>query len=95
MSGANVKIGGTGIIESPSAGGYDAYLYVESGSDDFIIRKSNQNHQIIIDGDVGNVGVRLPTGVLPTYPLDVSGEAQFRGVGSEKIIMWTLFGLTW
>lgn len=86
MSGGNVKMGGTGIIES--TGGHDAYMYIEPTSDDFIIRKSNQNHQVIIDGDAGNIGLKLPTGTLPTHSLDVSGEAQFRGDNaSEKIII--------
>ena len=62
-------------------------MYIEPTSDDFVIRKSNQTHQIIIDGDVGNVGIKLPTGTQPTYPLDVSGEALFRGTGSQKVVI--------
>ena len=85
VSGANFKIGATGIIES--TGGHDALMYVEPINDDFIIRKSNQGIQVIIDGDAGNVGIKLPTGTLPTHSLDVSGEAQFRGEGSEKLII--------
>lgn len=86
-SGANIKIGKTGILESTGTNGYDAYMYIDGASDDFIVRKSNQGVQLVIDGDVGNVGIKLPLGTQPTYPLDVSGEAQFRGDGSQKIIL--------
>ena len=86
VSGANLKIGATGIIQS--TGGHDAYLYVEPVNDDLIIRKSNQGIQLVIDGNVGNVGIKLPTGTLPVFPLDVSGEAQFRGTNAgEKVII--------
>jgi hypothetical protein len=43
VDGANIKIGGTGIIES--VGGNDAYIYIEPNSDDLVIRKSNQGHR--------------------------------------------------
>lgn len=86
VSGANLKIGATGIIQS--TGGHDAYLYVEPVNDDLIIRKSNQGIQLVIDGNVGNVGIKLPTGTLPVFPLDVSGEAQFRGTNAqEKVVI--------
>ena len=85
VSGANVKIGATGIIES--TGGHDALMYVEPSSDDFVIRKSNQGIQVVIDGNAGNVGIKLPTGELPARSLDVSGEAQFRGVNDEKVVI--------
>tara|TARA_Y100001973_G_scaffold106750_1_gene187175 strand:- start:3632 stop:4711 length:1080 start_codon:yes stop_codon:yes gene_type:complete len=86
ISGANLKIGATGIIQS--TGGHDAYIYVEPVNDDLIIRKSNQGIQLVIDGNVGNVGIKLPTGTLPVMPLDVSGEAQFRGTNAlEKVVV--------
>ena len=35
----------------------------------------------------GTNGIKLPTGELPVFPLDVSGEAQFRGTNAqEKVI---------
>ena len=85
--GANLKIGKTGIIESQKAAGKDAYMYVDGTYDDLIIRKQDQNLQFIIDGDLGNVGIHLPTGTVPAYSLDVSGEAYFRGDSSQALFV--------
>jgi len=84
----NFQIGKTGIVESQkSSGGKDAYMYVDSAYDDFIIRKEDQGLQFIIDGDLGNVGLHLPTGEVPTYNLDVSGEAYFRGESAQAVFI--------
>ena len=82
----NLKIDKTGVIGSQKAlDGKDAYMYVDGTYDDLIIRKEGQNLQFIIDGDLGNVGLHLPTGTMPTYPLDVSGEAYFRGESNQAM----------
>lgn len=74
----NLLIDKTGILESQKGGGQAAYMYVDGTNDDFIIRKENQDLQVIIDGDLGNVGLHLPSSSVPSYPLDVSGRANFR-----------------
>ena len=87
LSGMNLQLGKTGIVETEKAGGSNAYFYVEKTNDDFCIRKSNQNVQLCIDGDAGNVGIKLPTGTTPTYSLDVSGDGGYRGSSNQKILL--------
>lgn len=84
VSGANFKVGKTGIFESPNVGGSGAYMYVNETNDDFIIRKENQDVQFIIDGNLGNIGIALPESETPVDALDVSGKARFRGQGGER-----------
>lgn len=69
------------------SGANDGLIYVESSNDDLIIRKRNQNVQISVDGNAGNVGIKLPTGTTPAYDLDVSGDAGFRGSSSNKVLI--------
>ena len=83
VSGANFKVGKTGIFESPNVGGAGAYMYVNETNDDFIIRKANQDVQFIIDGNEGNIGIALPESLTPVDALDVSGQARFRGTNDE------------
>ena len=73
----------TGVFSGANAG----YIYVESANDDLVIRKANQDVQIAIDGNAGNVGIKLPTGTTPAYDLDVSGDAGFRGESSNKVLI--------
>ena len=39
----NVIIAQTGVIESPNAGGHEAYIFVDNVNDDLVIRKSNRS----------------------------------------------------
>lgn len=79
----SLKFGKTGIF----SGANDGYIYVEPSNDDLVIRKANQDVQITVDGNVGNVGLHLPTGTTPSYALDVSGGAGFRGTASNKVLI--------
>lgn len=79
----NIEIGATGIF----SGANDGLIYVESSNDDLVIRKRNQDVQIAIDGNAGNVGIKLPTGTTPAYDFDVSGDAGFRGDSSNKVLI--------
>ena len=79
----SIDIGATGIF----SGANDGLIYVESSNDDLVIRKRNQSVQISVDGNAGNVGIKLPTGTTPAYDLDVSGDAGFRGSSSNKVLI--------
>lgn len=74
----------TGVFSGANAG----YIYVESANDDLVIRKANQDVQIAIDGNAGNVGIKLPTGTTPAYGLDVSGSVGIRGAGSGNKVLF-------
>ena len=73
----------TGVFSGANAG----YIYVEPANDDLVIRKADQNVQIAIDGNAGNVGIKLPTGTTPAYDLDVSGSVGIRGAGSGNKVL--------